>query len=131
MHRNIIPIVKPARCTNVSNLFILEWQSTYFGRSFRPSSGVQDCTYSNRYLFDKCLLLYVQSWTPDDGRKDLPKHVECYSKINKLDTLVHLAVFTIGITHCFVLIKQKWSVSFGVVIPMCYSHVQYFCSERK
>jgi len=25
-------------------------------------------------------LLYVQSWTADDGRKDRPKHVECYSK---------------------------------------------------
>jgi len=32
-------------------------------------------------LFDKCLLLYVQSWTPDDGRKYRPKHVECHSKI--------------------------------------------------
>jgi len=30
---------------------------------------------------DTCLLLYVQSWTPDDGRKDHPKHVECNSKI--------------------------------------------------
>ena len=28
-----------------------------------------------QYLFDKCLLLYVQSLTPDDGRKDRPKHV--------------------------------------------------------
>jgi len=28
-----------------------------------------------QYLFDKCLLLYVQSWTPDDGRKNRPKHV--------------------------------------------------------
>ena len=36
-----------------------------------------------QYLFDKCLLQYVQSWTPDDGWKDRPKHVECYSnKIN-------------------------------------------------
>jgi len=34
-----------------------------------------------QYLFDKCLLLYVQSWTPDDGRKDRPKHVDCHSKI--------------------------------------------------
>ena len=33
-----------------------------------------------QYLFDKCLLLYVQSWTPDDGQKDRPKHVECHSK---------------------------------------------------
>jgi len=94
MHRNIISIVKPTGCTNVSNLFILEWHSTCFGRSFRPSPGVQHCTYSNQtdtavcllasrqqYLFDKCLLLYVQSWTADDGRKDRPKHVECHSKI--------------------------------------------------
>jgi len=34
-----------------------------------------------QYLFDKCLLLYVQSWTLDDGRKDRPKHVQCHSKI--------------------------------------------------
>jgi len=25
--------------------------------------------------------VYVQSLTPDDGRKDRPKHVECHSKI--------------------------------------------------
>jgi len=29
----------------------------------------------------KYLLLYVQFRTPDDGRKDRPKHVECHSKI--------------------------------------------------
>jgi len=60
MHRNIISIVKPTRCTNVSNLFyfILEWQSTCFGQSFHPSSGVQDCTYSNRHLSNRyCCLL--------------------------------------------------------------------------
>jgi len=37
-----------------------------------------DC--SRQYLFDICLLLYVQPWAPDDGRKDGPKHVECHSK---------------------------------------------------
>jgi len=36
---------------------------------------------SQQYLVDICLLLYVQSSTPDDGRKDRPKHVECHSKI--------------------------------------------------
>jgi len=30
-------------------LFILVKYSTCFGRSFRPSSGAQDCTYINRY----------------------------------------------------------------------------------
>ena len=73
---------------------LLEWHTTCFRRSFRPSSGVQDCTdccqtdtavcllaSRQQYLFDKCLLLYVQSLTPDDGRKDCLKHVECHSKI--------------------------------------------------
>jgi hypothetical protein len=50
-----------------------------------------------QYLLDKCLLLYVQSCTPDDGRKDHLKHAQRHSKINKFDTLVHLVGFTIGI----------------------------------
>jgi len=29
------------------------------------------------------LMLYVQSWTPDDGRKDRTKHVEWYSVNSK------------------------------------------------
>ena len=58
MHCSIIPIVKPTRCTSVSNLFILERRTTCFGRSFHPSSGVQDCTYSNRHLSNRyCCLL--------------------------------------------------------------------------
>ena len=58
MHHNIISTVKPTRCTNVSNLFILERRSTFFGQSFHPSSAVQDCTYSNRHLSNGyCCLL--------------------------------------------------------------------------
>jgi len=30
---------------------LLEWYSTCFGRSFRPSSAVQDCTYCNRQCY--------------------------------------------------------------------------------
>jgi len=40
------------------------------------------------------------SCTPDDGREDRPKHVECHSKINNVDTLVHLFGFTIEISKC-------------------------------
>jgi len=55
---SVISIVKPTRCTNVSNLFYLEQHSTCFRRSFRPSSGVQDCTYCNRHLSNRyCWLL--------------------------------------------------------------------------
>jgi hypothetical protein len=46
-------------------------------------------------MFDIYLLLYVQSLTPDYGQKDRPKHVHCYSKINKFEKLVHLVGFTI------------------------------------
>jgi hypothetical protein len=54
----IFSVVKPARYTSFSNLFILEQQSTCFVRSFRPSSGVQDCTYTNRYMLNRyCWLL--------------------------------------------------------------------------
>ena len=34
-----------------------------------------------QYLYDIYLILYVQSYTPDDRRKDRLKHVECCSKI--------------------------------------------------
>jgi len=35
------------------------------------------CLLASRqqYLFNKCLLPYVQSWICDDGRKNRPKHV--------------------------------------------------------
>jgi len=47
-------------------------------------------------LYDIYLMLCVQSWTPDDGRKDRPKHVEWYSINSKI---VHLVDFTIEIYH--------------------------------
>jgi hypothetical protein len=35
-------------------LFILVKHSICFGRSFHPSSGAQDCTYSNRHMSNSC-----------------------------------------------------------------------------
>jgi len=40
-----------------------------------PLEGRQHC------LCEKFLLLYVQSWTPGDERKDRPKHVQRHPKI--------------------------------------------------
>ena len=42
--------------------FILGWQSTCFGRSFRPSSRVHDCTYSNRHLSNRCCCLLADTF---------------------------------------------------------------------
>jgi len=51
--RKYFSIVKPIRCTNESYYFILKCHTTCFGRSFRPSSGVEDCTYRNRHLSNR------------------------------------------------------------------------------
>jgi hypothetical protein len=47
-------------------------------------------------LYDIYLMLHVQSWTHDDGRKDRPRHVQWYSINSKI---VHLDGFTIEIYH--------------------------------
>jgi hypothetical protein len=43
----LISIVKPTRCTIFE---FTEYHSTSFRRASRPSSGVQDCTHSIRYM---------------------------------------------------------------------------------
>jgi len=59
--------------------FIYFWNnSTCFGWSFRTSSGVHDCTYSNRHMSETCRVI---------------------PKINKFETLVHLVGFTIEIYY--------------------------------
>jgi len=53
---------------------------------------------SQHNLYDKYLLLCIQYWTPDDGQKTCPKHVDLYSK-NKFEKLVQLVGFIIRIYH--------------------------------
>ena len=40
-------------------LFILLKRSTCFGRSFRPSSGAQNCTYGNKHMSNSCCYLLL------------------------------------------------------------------------
>jgi len=80
IHCNIISVVKLTRYTNVSNLFYFG-MTLYMFRCFRPSSGVQDCTYSNQtdtvwqMPVAVCTVLNPWWWT------ERLKHVECHSKI--------------------------------------------------
>ena len=74
VHPNIISTVKPTRYTNVSNLFYFE-MTLYMFRTAVPSiirsarlmmimcqTDTAVCLANRQqYLFDKCLLLYVQS----------------------------------------------------------------------
>ena len=75
-----LSIVRPTRCTSVSNLF-------YFGMTLYISDGLsvhQSEFKTVHTVTGICLLaslLYVQSRTPDNGLNDRPKHVECHLKI--------------------------------------------------
>jgi len=53
---------------------------------------------SQHNLYDIYLLLCIQYYTPDDGQKTCPEHVELYSK-NKFEKLVHFVGFIIRIYH--------------------------------
>jgi len=49
---------------------------------------------SQHNLYDVNLLLCIQYYTPVDGQKNCPKHVEFYSK-NRFEKLMHLVGFII------------------------------------
>jgi hypothetical protein len=101
-----ISIVKPSRCTILRvywiSLYVFRTVFPSIIRSSRPyiqhqlyviqfrwkhASGYEmelqfhlACTSKqSTNLYDIYLMLYVQSWTLDDGRKDHLKHVEWYS----------------------------------------------------
>ena len=58
--------------------FVSEWHSTCFGRSFRPSSGVQLLASRQQYRFGCCM--YSLELLMMDG-KDRPKLIERHSKM--------------------------------------------------
>ena len=69
VHRNIISTVKSTRCTNITNLFYF-WNGTLHvsdGLSVHHQqfktvyTSVKQILLFACYLFDKCVLLYVQS----------------------------------------------------------------------
>jgi len=62
------------------------------------SSILMTLASSHHNLYDLYLLLCVQCYTPDDGQRYCPKHVEFYSK-NKFEKLVHLVGFMIRRRH--------------------------------
>ena len=55
------------------------------------SDSVQEFA-QRRLTGNRYVLLCLQYWTPDDGQRNCPKHVEFYSK-NKSEKLVHLFGF--------------------------------------
>jgi hypothetical protein len=114
-HSNQFLIIKPIRCTNFSNLF-LELNSTRFGQSLCPSSGIFQCTHSNSICHtglltaceqehlllltscqQTCMTCTIAVCTVKNSwwwKENSPKHVEFHSKY-KFEKLVHLIGFII------------------------------------
>ena len=142
-HVHTFLIIKPTRCTNFWILF-LEWNSMCFGQFLHPSWGVFHCTHSNGICHIgflaackqdqdvpswSCLqavskpvwnipLLCVQWKTPDDGRRNCPKHVEFHSK-NKFEILVHIVGFIIrNLSRCMV----TWTSHMFIPLSLIISH---------
>jgi len=70
---NIVPALRPTRCTCYLKVFILVKRSTCFGRYFHPSSGARNCVYSIRRMSNSCcyLLLSGIRWNA------VPSHPRC------------------------------------------------------
>jgi hypothetical protein len=104
-------ILRPTRCTNFGNLF-LAWNSTCFREFVCPSSGVyslytQQLYISYKYVDSFRAVAYTPArklptnlcdiyhcwvyseWTPEDGQRNCPKHVDFHAK-NKFAKFVHL-----------------------------------------
>jgi len=79
---------EPTRSINVSNLFYFG-MTLYMFRTVFPSIIRSSTLYIQQQVYVKQILLYVQSWTPDDGQKDHPKHVELFQ--NKIN-LIHWCI---------------------------------------
>ena len=87
-----VSVIKPTRSTISQIYFILEQHSTFrtvfpfIIRSLRLYIQHQVYVIQVMWLLASKqphnlygMMLYVESWTPDDGRKDHPKYVEWYS----------------------------------------------------
>jgi len=66
---------------------------------------------SQHNLYDTYLLPCVQCYTPDDGQRNCPKHVESQSK-NKFEKLVHHVAFII----------RKYNMCFSFLYKFCPKH---------
>ena len=83
-------------------------------------TGYTDCLPASSQ-YNLYVLLFVQCWTPDDGQRHCPKHVESYSK-NKFEKLALLVGFS----------TRRWSSivhSSGEPIPAYQNHSSHITAH--
>jgi hypothetical protein len=141
-----ILIIKPTRFTNFSNfifgiklymfptaplsiirsfsLHTQQWYMTYrFADSLRAGTERnQFRPVPPRIMYD-IPLLYVQWKTPDDGKRNCPKHAEFYSR-NKFAKFVHLVCFVIRIYHDARSAERQIPYNFNKTLPATQRHTR-------
>jgi hypothetical protein len=75
-------------------IYFIFGMTLYMFRTIFPSIIRSSRLYTQQYLFNSCM---YSLGTPDDGRKDRPKHVQCHSKIKT----VHTATKQILLSACY------------------------------
>ena len=73
------------------------------------------------------MLPYVQSLTPDDGRKDRPETCRVLLKINKFVKQVHLVGLTIGIYY--IAQTHESQIYFNLIVPQHF-HLNFIQGHR-
>jgi len=92
MFRTVFPsIIRSSRLYTQQQIYVIQVSWLLVSG---PEFHLLPASKQSTNLYDIYLMLYVQPWAPDDGRKDRPKHVEWYSLNSKI---VHLVGFTIEI----------------------------------
>ena len=81
MFRTVFPsIIRSSRLYTQHQVYVIEVRWLFAsGHLMELQFHLVPASKQSTNLYDIYLMLCVQSWTPDDGRKDRPKHVEWYS----------------------------------------------------
>jgi hypothetical protein len=94
MFQTVFPsIIRSSRLYTQRHVYIIQVSWLHLSGHCSSISCPLACSQRSCMTY---LMLCVQSWTPYDGRKDRPKHVEWYWINSKI---VHLVGFTTEIYH--------------------------------
>ena len=87
----------------------------YLPLSWKSSNSYVTVAGSSKVL-TKNLMLYIQFWAPDDGRRNHLKHVEHFAETNKLCNVVSCSLYLEIRFRC----TDPWTSNANVLLPSSY-----------
>ena len=105
--------------------FILEWHSTCFGRSFRPSSWVQDCTAISFWQMPVAVCTVLNSWWWTERPSETCRVSKCEERENQQDATIRCLLSTSVSTcfgHHYAHLQEKKPVCYHRSTPYAVTH---------